>query len=195
MIKKFNNYDQTRTYSDREQLPKGAYTLKVLGVSLERNDRGEYIKLSADIADGEYNGFFAKDYKNQDREDKKWRCNYLLNIPADDGSERDEWTKRRFKTVIEAFEESNPGFHWAWEEQALKGKSIGGLFNIRQYRANDGTVRSATNLARLCSVEQVQSGRYKLPEDKLISVAQDGLQTDGFMNIPDAVGDEGLPFN
>ena len=194
-IKRFNDYEQTKSYSDFEQLPKGGYVLKIMGAEVCQNSNGEYVKISCDIAEGDYQGFFTSDYCGQTREDKKWRCNYLLNIPKDDSSEKDSWTKRRFKTVTEALEDSNPGYRFDWDERKFKGKLIGGLFNEREYQTTNGDVRRATNLAQLCSVDKIRSGNYRIPDDKLLSSR--GIPApanDGFMNIPDGV-DEELPFN
>jgi hypothetical protein len=143
-MRPFSNYDKTQAYTEYETLPKGGYVLSVLGVSINKWQSGdEYLQISCDISEGEYAGFYAKRYKEDTREDKKWNCNYNLTIPKDDGSERDGWAKRRFKTVMNAFEDSNPGFRWEWNEAALKGKKIGGLFNIRQWEKNDGSVGEA----------------------------------------------------
>ena len=105
-IKRFNDYEKTQAYGEIQQLPKGAYILKVLGVDLNENSVGQYITLHCDVLEGEHKDFFAKDYKAQQSEDKKWHCNFFINVPNDDGSEKDGWTKRRFKTIMEAFEES-----------------------------------------------------------------------------------------
>lgn len=195
-IKRFNDYEKTQAYGDYQQLPKGGYVLKILGVELNENSIGQYVKISCDVAEGDYKGFFANDYKTQQSEDRKWHCNYLLNVPNDDGSQQDGWTKRRFKTFTEALEESNPGYHFDWDEQKFKGKLVGGLFNEREYEKNDGSVGKCINLAQICSVEKVRSGKFKLPEDKALSNSkQQKPQTDsdGFMSIPKGVEDE-LPF-
>ena len=190
-MRPFKDYDKTQAYSDYERLPKGAYILTVLGVSMGRWQSGdEYIQISCDILEGDYNGFFAKRYKEDKREDKKWGCNYNLAVPKDDDSERDGWAKRRFKTVMNAFEDSNAGYHWDWNENGLKGKHIGGLFNIRQWDKGDGNIGEATNLAQLVSVESVQQGTYKMPKDKLIETTS----TDSFVTIPDGF-DDSLPFS
>ena len=84
-IKRFNDYETTQAYGDYQQLPKGGYVLKILGVELCTNKIGQYVKISCDVAEGEYAGFFTNEYKNQQQEDKKWHCNYLLNVPNDDG--------------------------------------------------------------------------------------------------------------
>lgn len=195
-IKRFNDYAETKSYGDIQALPKGGYVLKIMGAEVCSNSIGQYVKISCDIAEGEYMNFFASEYKNQQTEDKKWRCNYLLNIPNDDGTEKDGWTKRRFKTVIEALEESNSGYHFDWDEKKFKGKLIGGLFNEREYLSNDGNVKRATNLAQMCTVEKIRSGKFQLPDDKLLSSRpqQAPSSDNGFMSIPDGV-DEELPFN
>ena len=145
MIKRFNDYEQTKAYGNYEQLPKGGYVLQIKGVEVRTNDRGEYLFISADIYEGDYMQYFTREYKNQQSEDKKWHCNYLLNIPKDDGSEQDGWTKRKFKTFTEALEDSNAGYHFDWDEQKFKGKLIGGLFNEREYETQQGQIRKATN--------------------------------------------------
>lgn len=194
-IKRFGDYEKTQAYGDYDVLPKGGYVVKILGAEVCNNSVSQYVKISCDIAEGEYAGFYAKEYKNQQSEDKKWRCNYLLNIPNDDGSERDSWTKRRFKTFTEALEESNPGYHFDWDEQKFKGKIAGGLFNEREYEKNDGSIGRATNLAQFCAADKIRSGNFKLPKDRTISKPNSVQQnSDGFMQIPEG-GDEELPFN
>lgn len=197
-MQKFNDYDKVRSYSDAQQLPKGAYVLRIMNASEKENKNGKYIQISCDIEEGEFKGFFMNDYKAQDREDKKWHCNYLLNEPKDDGSEKDGWTKRRFKTVIEALEDSNSGYHWDWDETKWKGKIIGGLFNIREYEAQNRDIRQATNLKQLCSVDKVRSGSFRMPKDDLLdkpASSANASAPDGFMPIPDSDVDVEIPWN
>ena len=80
MIKKFGNYENVKAYGDYEQLPKGAYILKILNAETGESQYGQFVKISCDIIDGEYAGFFQRDFDNQQSEDKKWHCNYLLNL-------------------------------------------------------------------------------------------------------------------
>ena len=196
-IKRFNDYNETQAYTDFQQLPKDGYVLRIMGAEVCENSKGEYIKISCDIAEGEYKDFYANEYRNQQQEDKKWHCNYLLNVPNDDGSEQDGWTKRRFKTVIAAVEDSNPGYHFDWDEKKFKGKLVGGLFNEREYEANDRTVKRTTNLAQMCAVEKIRSKTFKLPKDKLLQnnkVNKQGVADDDFMQIPERE-DDSLPFD
>ena len=77
------------------------------------------------------------------------------------------------------------------QEKVLKGKKIGGLFNIREYQNNKGEVRQATNLAQLCSVKSIKEKTFKLPEDKLLNKKP---SADGFINTGTDSGKEFNPF-
>lgn len=192
MIKQFGDYATTEAYGDYATLPKGGYVLKIMGVSQKTNSLGAYLQIGMDIAEGEYKDFFAEQYKNDTRSEKKWGCNFLLSIPKDDGSEKDGWTKRSFKTFTTALEESNNGYHFDWDENKFKGLLIGGLFNEREYNKNDGSIGKSTNLAKVCAAEKIRKGDYKLPDDKLIE--RTAANSDmGFVNVPEGTNEE-LPF-
>lgn len=193
MIKQFGDYATTEAYGDYATLPKGGYVLKIMGVSQKTNSLGAYLQIGMDIAEGEYKDFFAEQYKNDTRSEKKWGCNFLLSIPKDDGSEKDGWTKRSFKTFTTALEESNNGYHFDWDENKFKGLLIGGLFNEREYNKNDGSIGKSTNLAKVCAAEKIRKGDYKLPDDKLIE--RTAANSDmGFINVPEGTKEE-LPFD
>jgi len=169
-IKRFGDYDKVQGYQDRPQLPVGGYIMRIMGAEVKENRIGQYVQVSMDIAEGQYKDFFAEDYRAQDssQRERVWHCNYLLNVPLDDGSEKDGWTKRKFKTFTEALEASNDGYHFDWDAKKFKGLMIGGLFNIKEWE-KDGRHGRGTNLARICSVEKIRSGKYKLPKDELLS--------------------------
>lgn len=200
-MKKLNGYEAAKAYTERERLPVGGYVLKIMDVKYHEYTYGDVILLSFDIEEGELKGFFMNDWKNQSGEDKKWRGTYRLNVPKDDGSKDDEWRMRRFKTVISNFEESNPGYHWNWDEQTLKGKKIGALFNDKEYEIN-GRNGFYTNCHSLVTVEKIREGKFTVPEPTMLkknngpvsSGVSDMIGTDEFMNIPDGI-DEELPFN
>lgn len=135
-MKQYNGFDRNDVYRNTERLPAGGYVIKILEAKEVENDYGRKLVISFDIAEGEYKDFFASNYKAQVGEDKKWKGTYRVNVPKDDGSEQDGWAKRRFNTLIVDIEESNPGYHWDWDESKLKGKTIGALFNNKEYEFN-----------------------------------------------------------
>ena len=191
-INRFGDFDKVQSYQDRPQLPVGGYVMRIMGAEVKENRIGQYVLVRMDIAEGQYKDFFANDYRAQDQ-DKKWHCNYLLNVPLDDGSEKDGWTKRRFKTFTDALETSNDGYHFDWDEKKFKGLMIGGLFNIREWENGDRRGRG-TNLAQVCSVEKIRSGKFRLPKDQLLhsdaAEPASSAPSGGFT----VVHDDDLPF-
>ncbi len=197
-IKKFGDYENTQGYQDRQQLPVGGYVMRIMGAEVKENRIGQYVQVSMDVAEGQYKDFFATDYRSQtdSQREKVWHCNYLLNVPNDDGSEKDGWTKRKFKTFTEALEASNEGYHFDWDEKKFKGLHIGGLFNLREWESN-GHRGKSSNLAQVCSVDKIRSGKFKLPKDQLLpgSVQAEVTTSDtvpgGHFTV---VHDDDLPF-
>lgn len=168
-MKKFSGYDEVKTYTEKEVLPKGAYILKVLNVEIVTYSWGEVLKLDFDISQGEHIGFYKRNYDTQVQEDKKWKGSYRLPIPKDDGSEKDSWTKSRFKTVMVAFEESNTGYAWDWNKDGLKGKLIGGLFNLKEWDFNNNT-GWYTQCKKLVATDLIIDNKYVLPDDEPLEI-------------------------
>ena len=193
-MKPFKDYDKTKSYGDYRKLPKDGYVMKILGVEENQYDSGtEYFEIKGDINEGEYFGFFREDYDNQTYEDKFWKGTMRLEIPDDDGSERDGWRKRRFKTFTEALEDSNPGYTWDWDENKWKGKLIGGLFNNKESKSGTWFV----NWKSVCSVDKIRDNSYKLPQDeplknKTVSATNPNIDGD-WMKLPEGE-EEQLPF-
>ncbi len=202
-MRPLNGYAQAQAYSENERLPIGGYVLKILDAKEVTTEWGNSIVISFDIAEGEQKDFFATNYRAQTGEDKKWKGVYRLRVPKEDGTEQDNWTMRRFKTVMVAIEESNSGYHFDWDERKLKSKLVGGLFNNKEYDYN-GRHGFYTNCHSLITVDRIRSGKFNVPADTLLKsttavptgkpMTQPGYE--GFMNIPDGVDDgDGLPFN
>lgn len=171
MINRFNDYEKVQAFGERRFLPKGAYVLKIMGTKMATSKNGnQYIRVSCDIADGEYMGYYTADYRSQkgDINEKKWRCYTDVYVPKNDGTEQDATTKRRFKTFVTCLEHSNDGYEFDWNEEHWKGLLIGGLFNQKQYKKADGTKSMYTHLKYTCSVDRVIAQDYRLPEDELL---------------------------
>lgn len=200
-MKKFNDYETTQSYSNSEKLPVGGYVLKIANVRYEEDQNGasDRIQLMFDIAEGEQKDFFRKQYESQTSEDKKWKGTVAIYVPTDDGSEKDGWTKKSFKTIMENFEASNPGYTWNWDENSLKGKLIGGIF-VDTYSVIDGKeVKFVSLVAKnLRTADYIRSGNYKMPEaiyknGTTGNVSNSNNTSNSFVNIPNGLEEE-IPF-
>lgn len=165
MINRPKNWDNVQAFSDRPKLPVGAYVCKVKQVAIQSTDYGDQLCILFDIADGEYAGFYQDDFDANQRENKKWKGVLRQFLPKDDGSERDEWTKASFKGMVTAFENSNRGYQWNWDEKSLVGKEVGIIFRNEEWEY-DGKTGWAVRPFRATSVDSVQDGDYTLPKDK-----------------------------
>lgn len=192
-MKKLSNWEKIEAATERVQLPKGGYIVRIMDakVNTYTGSSGEFEKLeiSIDILEGEHKDFYASDYRSQQMEDKRWKGVLRQYIPADDGSEKDEWTKRNFKALIIAIEDSNPGYHWDWNEKGLKGKIAGALFRSEEWEYQ-GKTGFATHCFKFVPSELIKSGKYKVPADKLLENRTESQLSD-FEEIP---SDGDLPF-
>ena len=168
MIRKPNNWNEVQEFSDRQKLPLGAYVCKVKQVRIQDNNFGDQLCMLFDITEGEYAGFFKKDFDGNTAQDRKWRGVLRMWIPNDDGSEKDEITKRGFKGMVTAFEKSNPGYRWDWNENSLVGKQVGILFRNEEWDYN-GKHGWAVRPFRAISVDTVRDESFTLPKDKPLS--------------------------
>ena len=194
-MQKPRNYEETKAFSQYEPLPAGCYVCKIMQVveTVSKTDK-PMVVISLDIAEGEYKDFYAKAYKEDTREDKKWGCNVYMLTEDPDGN-----TSRKFKGFIESVAGSNTGWNVVWGEKfaaCFKGKIVGGLFGREEYRKQTGDTAWSTKCFYFDTVDRVREGKCKAPKDKYLqqdSGAPVSGAGDGFMNIPDGT-DEDLPF-
>ena len=190
-MKAFNGLEIKKSVSASEPLPAGGYVAKILNAKAEEYSWGEDLVISFDVAEGEYKDFFSKQYKENTREDKKWKGNFRLTVPQESNQYFDS-QKRTFGNAIWAIEESNPSFRWAWDENALKGKMVGVLFRNFEWAMEDRTGWS-TEACTFVSVEDVRTGNFKQPKDKpLRNKATSSATVNNFAPIDDV--DDSLPF-
>lgn len=189
-MKAFSNFEAKKASSGREILPAGAYVCEVKSVKIEEFDWGSSLALAIDVIEGEYTGFFKRDFDNNDREDKKWRGIYKVSIPKDDGSKQDGWTKRTFGNFIWAVQESNSGYTWNWEEKTLKGKKLGVLFRNKEWEM-DGRTGWTTEAAGSACIQDVRDGKVKMLKDKPLKNRPAQEPTAGVETVED---ESELPF-
>ena len=106
-MKKVNSFNRENVIKESERLPKGGYVIKIINAKEEVFSWGSRLAIAFDIAEGEYAGFYNKNFQNQTGEDKKWKGVFRLNIPKEDGSDGDEWTQKKFNTSILNIQDSN----------------------------------------------------------------------------------------
>lgn len=164
-MKAFEGYKAQKQGGSREHLPAGGYVAQILSAKEVQYGWGSVLLISFDISEGEYKGFFKKDYAENTNENRKWSGTYRLSIPKDDGSEKDGWTKRTFGGVMWAVEDSNPGYHWDWNEAGLKGKTVGVLYRNYEWDI-DGRTGWSTECCKMITVQDVRDGKFKVPKDK-----------------------------
>lgn len=202
-MQQFKGYDEAKQSAQAaggsSKLPKGAYVCKVLGVKATEavDGRSGFIQIQFDIAEGEYKGFFKKQYDENTREDKKYKGKATIYLPKDDGSEQDGWTKTAFARWTNAFEESNNGYSWDWDEKKWKDKLIGIVFGETGTNINgkDIVYVEAHYPVATSKVSEISPDSIKFKKKK--GYGEGGTQAagnDGFMNVPDT-DDEEFPFN
>ena len=191
-MKAFNGLEIKKSVSASEPLPAGGYVAKILNAKVEKYSWGEVLVISFDIAEGEYKDFFSKQYKENTREDKKWKGNFRLTVPQESNQYFDS-QKRTFGNAIWAIEESNPGYHWDWNEAALKGKMVGVLFRNFEWAMDDGRSGWSTECCTFVSVEDVQTGNFKHPKDKPLK-RKESYSSNQFSEMVEIDSTEDLPF-
>lgn len=176
------------------QLPKGGYIAKILDCKEEKSASGySWLAFSFDISEGDYKGHFAEQYRANTNENKKWRGTYNAFIP-EEGSQYYEENLTKFKTMIANIEESNPGYHWDWDESKLKGKTIGVIFGEKEFMTENNGVIILTECRGIRSVDCINQGKFKMPALKTLNgvvLTTKNTSSDAFSAVDD---DDDLPF-
>ena len=189
-MKSYSGFEAKKSMGGSEPLPAGGYIAKIMSAKVEpwSGGKGESLVVSFDVIEGEYKDFFATQYRENTNEDKRWKGNYRVTVP----NEADQWfdsQKRTFEGAMWAVEQSNPGYHWDWNEAALKGKTIGVIMRNKEWEIN-GNTGWTTEAGMLTDVESIRSGKFKLMKDKPLK-NKPVQQVTQFVEIED---DSELPF-
>lgn len=168
-MKRFNGFE-SKMMTGYEDIPAGGYVCKIMNAEEKQNrNGGSRLELSIDIAEGEYANFYAKRYREDTREDKRWGGVFTMFLPNDDGSERDGWAKNRFNNLIGCVEDANPGYHWDWNEKTLTGKKIALVFRKEEYARSDGGVGAKVKPFKCIGIGDCRDGKWGKYEDKLLA--------------------------
>ena len=164
------NFNAHSTGSNKpDALPAGVYEAIIKGARVEDTPwGGQRLILALDVNQGEHKGHYQNlfdwEQKNSNYQ-PKWKGTLRQNIPLGDGSEKDSWTQRSLEGMVWALEQSNPGYHWDWDETKLKGKLVGINVRNKEWEYNDMTGWT-TEICRLESLDEVRAGKVKVAKDK-----------------------------
>jgi hypothetical protein len=189
-----NNYEQTKIGGDYIPIALGGHHLIIKKVEETQSKAGKpMLKVFFDTSRADSQPeFFANEFRNDIRPDKKWPRNGTAYILVEDN---DGNCSRNFKRFITSFEHSN-GVESIWGDKfaaQFKDKRIGGIFGEVENEYN-GKVTMRHELRWFCSDDKADSA--SVPEPKLLSGSTSTTSTtssDGFMDIPDGAQEE-LPF-
>ena len=137
----------------------GAYICTI--VKVEDVSDKEYLKVTYDIADGEFKGYYSEMRENNP--DWSWAGAYVKSYKVA--------ALPMFKRFCTAISRSNGNFVFDGntvnaDEQTLVGKKIGLLFGEEEYYGNDGEKKTRLYVNREFSIDKIKD--QKVPELKKI---------------------------
>ncbi len=175
---------------DFTKLPAGAYICSIVDVE-DVSDK-EYLKVTYDIADGEFAGHFNDIRK--DHADWTWVGAYVKSYKTT--------ALPMFKRFCSAVSKSNGAFVFDGntvnaDEKTLIGKKLGLILREEEYYSNSGELK--TRLIVHGEFPIADLDKQKVPDVKRLkgatrpAASEAPATADGFMNIPEGVDDE-VPF-
>lgn len=199
-MQKPNGYDEAKAGGDFTTVELGGHYLVIKQVEEMLSSTGKpMIKVSFDFApEDKQPNYFAEQFKNDIRQDKKWSNQATQYIMVYDQNGN---TSRNFKTFTTCVEHSNTGFVTQWGDnfcQQFKNKKIGGVFGEQMdyYNGDEKKKRvlrwfvSSDKVADAQVPDITETNAYK-------QYKQNGAfaSSDGFMNIPQDIDAYEFPFN
>lgn len=201
MIKKPSNYDNVEvTEFDFTPIELGGHKGIIMKAEEYTSPQSgkTSLRVSVDTAkDDKQPEYFAEQYKNDTRIDRKWSNSAIKYIPL--GEEENQ--VKMLKAFITAYENSNNcKFDWNKNWDQLTSKKIGLVFGADEYKNQAGELKTVNKLREFRSIDKVDN--IKIPKVKLLDgsyVSYDDYmerKEDKFADFKDCVEiNEGdLPF-
>lgn len=143
-----------------DNLPAGPYVATILAAKVDGKEPDQALILRVDISEGPQAGYFRERYNREVKKaagkyEPRYKGDYRLRIPNDENTKAlyPESDKKRFNDFVYRVEQSNPGYHWDWDEGGLKGLAIG--INMQQDEYNGVPF---TRIGRLEIADDVRNG-------------------------------------
>ena len=120
------------------------------------------LKVSVDTSkDDKQPEYFAEQYKNDNRIDKRWNNSAIKYVPIGE----EESQVKMLKAFITAYENSNNcKFDWNKDWEQLKGKKIGLVIGPEEYINQNGDLKLNNKLREFRSIDKVDN--VKIPKVK-----------------------------
>ena len=184
-------YDKAPVYDgNNERIPAGGYICRIMKAWVETTMSGsEQIALALEIAEGDYVGYFGKQYssKKDTYPNAKWPCVFRQFALGTDGK-----TNPYFKGLMKSIEDSNSGYKWDWHEAGLQNKMIGMIFREEEFETSDGNIRTAIRPAFPRSVQRIRNG-VEVPEIRRLNrnrAFESNASYDPFKNAQNNAADD-----
>lgn len=160
---KIDNFNNVQPSTGEFERPKiGGYICRILNVEdvklNTQTNKGNYLKISYDIADGEFKGYYTDICV-------KFKIDYPFVVKS-----YKEKALGMFKHFINCVEQSNLDYTWDWDENKLKGKYIGFVLGEEEYERNDGSIATRLYVNSIKTIHQIKSGDFKIPKLKEFAV-------------------------
>lgn len=180
----YNGFEAKKNSGFATLPPAGAYVAEIMGVRTEKayDNIHDQLVLMLDIVEGEYAGRYMEifnDQKSRFGDSVKFKGVFKMVTPIE-GDEA--WRKSQFEGNLWCVEQSNPGYHWDWDETKLKGKKVGISVRESSYNGNDGKRHDTTEIGRFETVQDVRDGKVKLMKPRAPKDS-DEVSNDGYTNV------------
>lgn len=168
MLKKPQNYDNVQVNEDYTPIQLGGHKGIIMGAEEYTSPvtGNTSLKVSVDTAkDDVQPSYFAEQYKNDTREEKKWSNSAIKYVSLKD----DDNCVKMLKGFITAVENSNKNFTYDWNKDVdqLKGKNVGLIFALEEYENQQGEIKTTAKLNQFRSIDKIDN--VKIPKVKLIN--------------------------
>lgn len=142
----------------QRQLPVGDYVARIKATKIDGDEPDQQLVFRLDVEEGEYKNYFFNRFTNDSKNSRfepKYKGIYRLRIPNPDNTKAQypDNDLRRFKDAIYRIEQSNPGYHWEWDENSLKGLLIGIHMKEDSYNGYN-----FTKIGWLVTVDEARNG-------------------------------------
>ena len=165
MIKKPSNYDNVEVMEfDFTPIELGAHKGIIMKAEEYTSPQSgkTSLRVSVDTAkDDKQPEYFAEQYKNDTRIDRKWSNSAIKYVPIGE----EESQVKMLKAFITAYENSNNcKFDWNKDWGQLTGKKIGLVFGMEEYENQAGEIKTINKLREFRSIDKIDN--IKIPKVK-----------------------------